>query len=99
MSESPKKNAAEKKAGHAPLAFEDSVILATNVERLIKEQKLSYKRFCEVSGLSRPTFYNIIRAQGDPKLSSLRKIASALGVDISDLFTTPRSSSTPNRKP
>lgn len=75
--------------GHAPLAFEDSVILGTNIERLRTEQGLDLQRFAQVAGVSRPTIYEIERGEGDPKLSTIRKIAEALDVSVAELFAPP----------
>ena len=89
MKKASRKSTRKSKPGHAPLAFEDNVILATNVERLRNEQGLDVKRFAQVAGVSRPTLYDIESAKGDPKLSSIRKVAEALDVSIAELFCPP----------
>lgn len=74
---------------HALFAFEDSVILATNIERLMAEQNYDKKKFAEVAGITRPTLLKLLRGEGDVKLSTIRKAASALGVSICELFSYP----------
>ena len=48
---------------HALFAFEDSVILATNIERLMAEQNYDKKKFAEVAGITRPTLLKLLRGE------------------------------------
>lgn len=79
--------AAKTAVEHAPLALEESVMIASNVERLRKRQNLSILRFSQMAGVSRPTIYKLESGSSDPKLSVLKKVADGLGVSIVDLMT------------
>lgn len=68
--------------------FEEAVVFGSNVERLRTAEGLSITKFCAMAGISRPTLYKIERGEGDPRLSMMRKIAKALGVEVGDLLTT-----------
>lgn len=83
------------KQPHAVFAHEDFVILSTNIERIRNEQGMDVKKLAQVSGLVRQTIHDIEKLKGDPKLSTIRKIAEALGVSIGDLFTAPQQSRDP----
>lgn len=86
MMSSIRKRNRETVSEHASFAFEDNVILGTNIERLRTEQNYDIAKFAQVSGVGRPTIYEIERGEGDPKLSTIRKIANALDVGIIELF-------------
>lgn len=56
--------------------------------RKIREQKgLTLKQVSEVSGLSVAFISQVEREQADPSWASLRKITSALNIQLKDLFT------------
>lgn len=75
--------------GHAPLALEEAVILATNVQRLRLDEGLNKSKFSLVAGITRPTLNKIESGFSDPSLSMVKKVADALGVSMIDLLTPP----------
>lgn len=60
--------------------------LAVNLKKERKKQRYSQKRLAEDAGISRLIISNIERRCGDPRLSSMEKIASTLGVPLSALL-------------
>lgn len=66
--------------------------MALNIKNAIKKQGLTSKELAERLGVSKVTLsYQI---NGNPTLETLEKIASALGVDIVELFDSPENKST-----
>lgn len=77
------------RAEHASLGLEEAFILGFNVERLRCAANMDIAMFARVAGISRPTVYKIEDGESDLKLSMLKKVASALDVEIVDLLTPP----------
>ena len=74
---------------HVPLGSERGCILGMNVELRRKGAKLSKVRFCHLAGISRPMLDKIERGESNPRLDLLERLASVLGVKVSDLITPP----------
>ena len=70
-----------------PLAQGDTGMVKSNLAKLMKEKKLTYRRLAELSGVAGET---INRARGtliyECKLSTLDALAKVLDVNIKDLF-------------
>jgi transcriptional regulator with XRE-family HTH domain len=58
-----------------------------DIDRLLKERKLSKTDIAKKMGLSRESLYRIL--SGNPTLENIHKLANALGVSVSDLFEQP----------
>lgn len=69
--------------------LEEAVLFGMNVEYLRELQGLSKTKLCAVAGISRPTLYKIERGESNLKLSTMVRIAKALGVRFIDLFSVP----------
>jgi transcriptional regulator with XRE-family HTH domain len=62
-------------------------IIAVNLKRLKKDKRLSQSDLCKKTGLAYHTIAKIENgATADPRISSLKKIAEALGVTIDAFF-------------
>lgn len=59
--------------------------LGEKIKRLRKDKKLTLSSLCYKNGLEPSTVSRVEKAQVDVKLSTLLKIAKALGVKINDL--------------
>lgn len=75
-----------RRAPRSPFPPEESVVFGNNVERLRTDEDLSKMKLCKMADISRPTLDAIERGSGDPKLSTMIKIAKALGVTVEELF-------------
>ena len=64
-----------------PLAQGDTGMVKSNLAKLMKEKKLTYRRLAELSGVAGETI-NIYEC----KLSTLDALAKVLDVNIKDLF-------------
>lgn len=62
------------------------VVLGERIRRLREQQGLSLRALAEQSGLSANAISRMERGESSPNVSSLRSLANALGVMISDLF-------------
>jgi transcriptional regulator with XRE-family HTH domain len=58
-----------------------------DIDRLLKDRKLSKTDIAKKMGLSRESLYRIL--SGNPTLENIQKLAGAIGVPISDLFEQP----------
>ena len=58
-----------------------------NIDRILKEKKLSKTDVAKVMGLSRESLYRIL--SGNPTLENLNKLSAALKVPITELFEQP----------
>lgn len=75
--------------GHAGLGFEEAYILATNVERHRKEQRITKQQLALMAGISRPTLNRIEAGHPTVRLEDICKLAGALGTTAADLLTVP----------
>ena len=80
----------ESMPGHAPIGLEEAFILASNVERRRKAQKLTKQKFALMAGISRPTLDKIEKGHPKAQLEAISKIASALGATTAELLTPPK---------
>jgi len=60
--------------------------IARNVRRLRTKQGLGKTRFCLMTGIGRPTLDQIEEGAPNAKLSTIRKVAEGLGVEVADLL-------------
>ena len=67
-------------------ADETSVNLARQIRILRERRNLSQRSLAEASGLSRNTLSLLERGQTSPTVSTLKRLASALGVNINAFF-------------
>jgi transcriptional regulator with XRE-family HTH domain len=58
----------------------------TKLEDLMKTQKLSQRKLAKIMGISQPALSSIMRRDGDPRLSSLRRLARAMGCDLATVI-------------
>lgn len=56
------------------------------IEAVRKAKGMSRYRMAKITGMDYKQLYNYERKGMDPKLSTLRKIAEALGVDVKELI-------------
>ncbi len=59
---------------------------------------LSQRALAERAGMSYPILARLELGQTDPRLSTLEKLAEALGVSVPELFTPPSKAKRPARK-
>ena len=59
-----------------------------NIERILKEKKLTKTEVAERMSLTRESLYSILN--GNPTLNNLKKLADVLGVPIQELFELPK---------
>ncbi|MEA4975732.1 MAG: helix-turn-helix transcriptional regulator [Paludibacter sp.] len=59
------------------------------IKEIIKEKKLTTVWLADKLEISRPAMSNIVNSKVSPSLNTLEKIASALEVQISELFDKP----------
>ncbi|WP_339489904.1 addiction module antidote protein [Pseudomonas sp. EL_65y_Pfl2_R95] len=63
--------------------------------RRVIEARGGMSAVANATGLARPNLYRTLSAQGDPKLSTLLKILSALGIGLSKVATHKQCDSEP----
>lgn len=63
---------------------------ATNLEQLRKKRRFTQAALAQHAGVPRSTIAHLESGVGNPSLSNLAKIASALGVSIEELLARPR---------
>ncbi len=68
-----------------------SMYLAQNIEKLRNKKNLSQQQLATLAEIPRTTLTNIESGVGNPSLTNLVKISSALGVGIEELLSRPRS--------
>lgn len=71
----------------------DTLTIAENIRRLIGKkitqgEFTSIENFARSTGVQKSLLSRILNLKADPRLSSLNKIAIALGVPVSDLLRT-----------
>lgn len=67
-----------------------SSYLAHNIETLRTNKNLSQSQLAQQAGIPRSTLTNIESGIGNPSLSNLVRVSSALGVSIEELLSRPR---------
>jgi transcriptional regulator with XRE-family HTH domain len=67
--------------------IEESHILATNVLVLRARRNISQKELASRAGMSQPRIAEIESGEANPRLSTVKKIAKALGVTAGQLLT------------
>ena len=60
--------------------------MSIDIDTLLKEKKLSKTDVAKKMGLSRESLYRIL--SGNPTLDNINKLADALGVSVSELFSS-----------
>ena len=68
------------------LVATDKERISANVRRLRRRAGLTQHELAEKAGISRATLARIEAEESDPAASTLRKLAAALEVTVSDLF-------------
>ena len=63
-----------------------SIKLGKNIKRIREQKKMSQGDICRALGFDRAQMSNIEAGKGNPTLSTIEKIAQALGVGSSDLL-------------
>lgn len=63
-----------------------NLVIAENIKRIRKTQKMSIERTAENAGVSRSMLGQIERGEANPSAATLYKIASALKISMEDLF-------------
>ncbi|HYJ78048.1 MAG TPA: helix-turn-helix transcriptional regulator [Longimicrobiaceae bacterium] len=66
---------------------EPKITLAANVAILRSERGLTQQQLAELAGIHQPRIAEIERGDGNPRLKTLARIASALRVDVAVLLT------------
>lgn len=61
------------------------------IKDVIKEKKLTVVALAGMIGITQPNMSNIVNGKSMPSLETLEKIASALGVPVTELFEQPKS--------
>jgi transcriptional regulator with XRE-family HTH domain len=59
-----------------------------DIDRLLKERRLSKTDLAKRMGLSRESLYRIL--SGNPTLENIQKLSDAVGVSVSELFEHPQ---------
>ena len=61
-------------------------VTGNNIAALRKKQKLTKGFLCDMATISKPTLNGIESGKGNATISTLTKVADALGVTVGDLF-------------
>ena len=64
-------------------------MLGRTVAVLRKQQRLTKPFFCLMASISRPTVNKIEAGSANATITTLTKVADALGVNVSELFSEP----------
>lgn len=67
-------------------AEENKKLVGNNIAALRKKQKLTKGFLCDMATISKPTLNGIESGKGNATISTLTKVADALGVTVGDLF-------------
>ena len=59
--------------------------MSIDIDTLLKEKKLSKTDVAKKMGLSRESLYRIL--SGNPTLDNINKLADAIGISVSELFS------------
>ena len=63
-----------------------SIKLGKNVKRIRERKKMSQGDICRALGFDRAQMSNIEAGKGNPTLSTITKLAKALGVSVGELL-------------
>jgi transcriptional regulator with XRE-family HTH domain len=69
--------------------MEMEINIKLRVKEILKEKGITQKEFASKLGMTEVGFSKTINESGNPPLSRLHEIASALNVSITDLFERP----------
>lgn len=58
----------------------------TRIKEILQEKKMTVSVLADTIGITRANMSNIVNGKTNPKMETLKKIAEALGVKLSDLF-------------
>ena len=58
----------------------------TRIKEILQEQKMTDSVLADTIGITRANMSNIVNGKTSPKMETLKKIADALKVKLSDLF-------------
>ena len=58
----------------------------TRIKEILQEQKMTVSVLADTIGITRANISNIVNGKTSPKMETLKKIADALKVKLSDLF-------------
>ena len=58
----------------------------TRIKEILQEQKMTVSVLADTIGITRANMSNIVNGKTSPKMETLKKIADALKVKLSDLF-------------
>ena len=58
----------------------------TRIKEILQEQKMTVSVLADTIGITRANMSNIVNGKTSPKMETLKKIADALKVNLSDLF-------------
>jgi transcriptional regulator with XRE-family HTH domain len=61
-------------------------LVVEKIRRLREEQSLSQQELADRAGVAKSTVYEAETARRTPKLESLEKIATALGISVAELL-------------
>ena len=62
------------------------------IKEVLKEKKITALYLAEMIGIAQPSMSNIVNCKVAPSLETLGKIATALGVPVSELIDEPKAS-------
>lgn len=64
------------------------------IKEVIKEKNFTVVALASAIGITQPNMSNIVNGKSTPSLETLEKIATALGVHITELFDQPKNNTT-----
>ncbi|WP_448949359.1 helix-turn-helix domain-containing protein [Lautropia mirabilis] len=62
-------------------------IFVINLRRALKEQKVSLRRFCQLSGVSPSFLFDVLGGRSSPTLNTMETIATTLGLPLEVLLS------------
>lgn len=65
----------------------DTLIMGLRIREILESKDIKVSSLAETVGITRANMSNIVNGKSTPSLETLEKIANALGVDITELFT------------
>lgn len=73
--------------------------LVRQIRKMARSQRLSMNRLADMAGMGRGGLSGIMNKTQSPTLNTLKKLAEALGVPVSQLLTSDEAQSKPGRSP
>ncbi len=64
------------------------------IKEVLKEKKITAVSLAATLGMAQPSMSNIVNGKSMPSLETLERIATALGVPVTELFEQPTTSGT-----